>query len=186
MEDENLLITRAQRGDRQAFAALYDRHVDAIYRYALLRSPAREQAEDLTEDVFLRALQSLGSYKPTQPFRHWLYRIAHNRLVDESRRKWRHDASLDAWQEVGKQVEGQVPTPLQTAILAEDIQALREALAGMTAEEQTVLTLRFVDDMSFQDVARIVAKSEGACRVLQHRALKRLAQRLGHAGERAP
>ena len=87
MEDEQILVTRAQNGDTDAFAQLYDRHIDAIYRYVLLRVPVDELAEDLTEDVFLKAWQALPRFKQDKPLRHWLYRIAHNRIVDEQRRK---------------------------------------------------------------------------------------------------
>jgi RNA polymerase sigma-70 factor (ECF subfamily) len=186
MDDDNHLVTRAQGGDRQAFAALYDRHVDAIYRYALLRTPSPELAEDLTEDVFLRALQSLSRYRPDQPFRHWLYRIAHNRAVDEIRRYDQRNTSLEALDEQGWQVAGHGPSPLQAAITAEDVRTVREALTTMSAEEQTVLTLRFVDDMAYQDVAPILGKSEGACRVLLHRALKKLADKLTVTGGVTP
>ncbi len=186
MDDDSALVTRAQAGDKQAFAVLYDRHVDAIYRYALLRMPNQELAEDLTEDVFLRALQSLDRYRPQQPFRHWLYRIAHNRVIDESRRRGQRDTSLDHLHEQGWQAAGDEPSPLQAAIRAENVQAVRKALSDMSADEQAVLTLRFVEDLTYQEVAPILGKSEGACRVLLHRALKRLAQRLEPVGEARP
>lgn len=178
MQDDHALVTRAQRGDAQAFAILYDRHLDAVYRYMILRVATQEQAEDLTEDVFLRAWQALGSYSPSQPFLHWLYRIAHNRVIDEHRRKVHHNTSIDALEDAGYQLPDREPTPLQTVLAQEEVQALRTALATMTPEEQTLLTLRFAEDMPFHGVAAILHKSEGACRVLQHRALHKLAQRL--------
>lgn len=178
MQDDHALVVRAQRGDAQAFALLYDRHLDAIYRYMNLRVTTQEQAEDLTEDVFLRAWQALGSYSPAQPFLHWLYRIAHNLVVDDHRRKAHQNTSIDALEDAGYQLPGHDPSPLQTVLAQEEAQALRTALATMTPEEQTLLTLRFTEDMPFHAVAAILQKSEGACRVLQHRALHKLAQRL--------
>lgn len=183
MEDEQVLVTRAQNGDTDAFAQLYDRHIDAIYRYVLLRVPVDELAEDLTEDVFLKAWQALPRFKQDKPLRHWLYRIAHNRIVDEQRRKSQQELSLDALIEVGQHPTAPSPSPLHAAIAREDIQELRAALATMTPEEQALLTLRFTEELSFQDIADILDKSAGACRVLQHRALKKLAQKLYQPAE---
>ncbi len=178
MEDDAVLIARAQRGDANAFARLYDRHVDAIYRYISLRVPTQEQAEDLTEDVFLRAWQNIGRFRPERPFLHWLYRIAHNRVVDEHRRKAQQNLSLDALAESGRHPKDRDPSPLSQIISQENIQQLREALATLSPDEQTLLTLRFTEGLSFKDIASILGKSEGACRVLQHRALKKLAGKL--------
>jgi len=178
MEDDQALVVRAQGGDTEAFAQLYDRHIDAIYRYVLLRVPTKEQAEDITEDVFLRAWQKLGQFRPACPILHWPYRIAHNRTVDEHRRKAQQNTSLDAMNEAGQQIASPQPDPLRAAISHEEIDNLRSALATMSDDEQTLLTLRFTEDMPYQDIADILDKSEGACRVLQHRALKKLAQKL--------
>lgn len=183
MKDDKALVARAQSGDTDAFAQLYDRHLDAIYRYVSLRVPTQEQAEDLTEDIFLRAWQSIGKYRPQRPFLHWLYRIAHNRTVDEHRRKAQQEISLDALTATGMHPPAQAPSPLAVAISQEEAQDLRQALATMSPTEQTLLTLRFTEEMSFQDIARVLGKSAGACRVLQHRALKKLAGKLTLAAE---
>ncbi len=121
MEDDQALVARAQGGETDAFAQLYDRHVDAIYRYVLLRVPTQEQAEDITEDVFLRAWQNLGQFRPERPILHWLYRIAHNRTVDEHRRKAQQNTSLDAMTEAGQQIASPQPDPLRTTITFEEI-----------------------------------------------------------------
>jgi len=178
MEEDHSLVALAQGGDTEAFAQLYDRHVDAIYRYVTLRVPTQEQAEDITEDVFLRAWQNLSKFRPERPILHWLYRIAHNRVVDEHRRKAQQNASLDAMNEAGQQIASPQPDPLHTAISHEEIGYLRSALATMSDDEQALLTLRFTENLAFKDIAGILGKSEGACRVLQHRALKKLAQEL--------
>jgi len=183
MEEEQVLISRAQTGDANAFAYLYDRHVDAIYRYVQLRVPTDDLAEDITEDVFLKAWQALPRYKPDRPFRHWLYRIAHNRIVDEHRRRSQQDISLDGLVEAGKHPTSLGPSPLHAVITKENLQELREALSTMTPEEQTLLTLRFTEGLSFQEIGAILDKSAGACRVLQHRALKKLAQKLYQPAE---
>ncbi|MCO6449182.1 MAG: sigma-70 family RNA polymerase sigma factor [Caldilineales bacterium] len=182
---ERDLIQAAQRGDKLAFAQLYDLHVDAIYRYVLLRVPTLEQAEDVTEDVFLKAWLALTDYRPQRPFRHWLFRIAHNRAMDEFRQKSVHDDSLEAMQEGGMQVAASAAPMVAHTIRQEEIAALRQALTTMSPDEQTLLTLRFTEGLSFQEIAPILDKSEGACRVLQHRALKKLAQILSPIREAA-
>ncbi|NOZ73134.1 MAG: sigma-70 family RNA polymerase sigma factor [Chloroflexi bacterium] len=183
MEDDNVLVARAQRGDTHAFAKLYDRHLDAIYRYVSLRVPSQQQAEDLTEDIFFRAWQNLKQYRPKRPFLHWLYRVAHNRIVDEQRRKHQQDVSLDALNDAGFTTTAETASPLSTVIAQEEIKKLRQALSTMTPDEQTLLSLRFFEDMSYDEIAPILGKSAGACRVLQHRALKKLADRLQPAAE---
>ncbi len=181
--EEQVLISRAQTGDTDAFAQLYDKHIDAIYRYVRLRVPSDELAEDIIEDVFLKAWQALPRYKPQRPFRHWLYRIAHNRIVDEQRRKSQQELSLDVLVESGQDPTAPSSSPLHAAIAKENLQELRDALATMSPEEQTLLTLRFTEGLSFQEIGAILDKSAGACRVLQHRALKKLAQKLYQPAE---
>lgn len=178
MEEDRTLVVLAQSGDTEAFAQLYDRHVDAIYRYVMLRVSTREQAEDITEDVFLRAWKNLGRFQPKRPILHWLYRIAHNRIVDEHRRKAQQNDSLDAMNESGHQIASPQPDPVHTVISNEEIDTLRNALATMSDDEQSLLFLRFTENLAFREIAEILNKSEGACRVLQHRALKKLAQKL--------
>src|ERR1051325_1346317 len=83
---EARLVQRAVAGDREAFGDLYERHLAAIYRYIFYRVGEAREAEDLTETVFLKAWQALNGYRPTEaPFAVWLYRIAHNLLVDRHR-----------------------------------------------------------------------------------------------------
>ena len=91
MQDEQGLVRRAQQQDQEAFAQLYERHFDKIYRYIALKIGNRMEAEDITQQVFLKALRSISSYKWKDiPFSAWLYRIAHNQVVDYLRKKTRH------------------------------------------------------------------------------------------------
>ncbi len=183
MTPEHILVARAQRGDTEAFAQIYDQNVDAIYRYVRLRVPTNEEAEDITEDVFLRAWEKLGSYRPKRPFRNWLYRIAQHRIIDVHRRQPQSPASLDALADLEMSPADSSPDPLQRALVGQDIQDLQQALATLKPDEQAVLTLRFTENMNFQDIGNILKKSAGACRILQHRALKKLARQLTATGE---
>src|SRR5512143_1818066 len=88
LQDEEGLVRRAQQQDAQAFAQLYEAYFDKIYRYIVLRVGNETEAEDLTQGVFMKVLHSISSYKPQGvPFSSWLYRIAHNQVVDFLRQK---------------------------------------------------------------------------------------------------
>ncbi|MFQ5923219.1 MAG: sigma-70 family RNA polymerase sigma factor, partial [Anaerolineales bacterium] len=87
-DDESVLVSRAVAGEAHAFGRLYESHMDAIYRYIYFRVGEPAQAEDMTEEVFVKAWEALPNYRPTEhPFTSWLYRIAHNLVVDHYRRK---------------------------------------------------------------------------------------------------
>jgi RNA polymerase sigma-70 factor (ECF subfamily) len=174
---EQVWISNAQKGDAQAFARLYDEHVDAIYRYIAIRVPSQQHAEDLTEEVFWRAWKAIGRYRPERPFLHWLYRIAHNLVINDAKRDAKHH-SYESMSEAGFTLTDTGPSPDEWFSRQEDIQQLRQAMATLTPEEQTVLTMRFFDDAPYDEIASVVGKSAGSLRVLQHRALKKLAVQL--------
>src|SRR4030066_7266 len=102
VQDEQSLIRRAQQRDQVALTQLYEENFDRIYRYIVLKIGDRTEAEDMTQQVFLNALQSISSYKwKGMPFTSWLYRIAHNQIVDYHRKRSRRvlvplDESLPA------------------------------------------------------------------------------------------
>ena len=165
---EASLVERAQRGDREAFGDLYERHLDAIYRYIFYRVGDQHEAEDLTEVVFLKAWQALPRYRPGEsPFTSWLYRIAHNLLVDHARTHKRH-ALLDDF------VSDPAPSPDVHFAQREQQQALQHALARLNEQHQQVLTLRFISDLSHAETAQVMGRTEAAVRVIQHRALAAL------------
>jgi RNA polymerase sigma-70 factor (ECF subfamily) len=169
------LVARAQRGDRGAFGDLYERHLDAIFRYVYYRVGEQREAEDLTETVFLKAWEALDRYKASAvPFTAWLYRIAHNLLIDRHRAFKEETALPDdhADHTPHTNPEAEAQRHLEQA-------ALTTALAQLEPDHQHVLTLRFINDLSHAETARIMGRTEGAVRVLQHRALAALRQLLG-------
>ncbi len=176
---EAALVERAIAGDTDAFGNLYLLYLDAIYRYVYFRTGNTNDAEDLTEQVFLKAWEALPSYKQCgNPFTSWLYCIAHNMVVDHYRRQKLVVSVplLEKGDDAGKQ-----STALERIIEAEEVAALVTAIAQLPEEQQQVIILRFVEGLSHAEVARIVDKSEGACRVIQHRALAALNQLLTEA-----
>jgi len=168
------VIERARSGDRQAFAELYDTHVDAVYRYVLYRVREPSDAEDLTSDVFTRAFANIHRYRwQGKSFLAWLYTIARNAVTDR-RRRTRPTVDLDNAYTVAE--DG--PTAHEHAVRGEQVEALRGAVKFLTTEQQEVLALRFIENMSSRQVAKVLGKNEGAIRALQFRALGRLRKML--------
>jgi RNA polymerase sigma-70 factor (ECF subfamily) len=170
------LVRRAIRGDGDAFGVLYGRYLDAIYRYIFFRIHDHHDAEDLSEETFIRAWENLPRYQIRKVrFSAWLYRIAHNVTVDYLRKRRPApitDEALSLIPAAGPSLEGIVQHD-------EDVGRLIESLEVLTEEEQTVIILRFVEGRSHREVAEVIDKSEGSCRVVQHRALSKLAEALG-------
>ena len=169
--NEEELIQRAKGGDSEAFGDQYMLHLDRIYRYIFYRVGDAMEAEDLTEQVFLRASEAIGRYRlEGYPFSSWLYRIAHNMIVDHYRAK-KDVVPLDA---VSLTLTDDALSPEESLARDVEVTRLREALAQLTGEQQQLLLLRFVEGLSHAQVAQILGRREGSVRVMQHRALAAL------------
>ncbi len=177
--EEKKLLQLAQRGNADAFSALYQTHVQTIFRYVYHRVNNVQLAEDLTGDVFTRALSGLANYQDLgKPFIAWLYSIAHARVVDYYRRAGRQTDESD---EVIERIP--VTPDMDEGILRRQaIKALREAITGLTGEQQQVVVLRFIEGYRIEHVAEVMGKNANAIKALQHRALRSLASRLERAG----
>ncbi len=172
------VIERARSGDRSAFAELYDSYVDSVYRYLLYRVREPSDAEDMTSEVFTRAFANIHRYRwQGKSFLAWLYTIARNAVTDRRRRE-RPTVDLDT--AFGIAEEG--PTAHDRAVHGEQVVALRGAVRHLTTEQQQVLSLRFEQNLSSRQVARMLGKNEGAIRALQFRALGRLRKILHDEG----
>jgi RNA polymerase sigma-70 factor, ECF subfamily len=168
------LVARAIRRDEDAFAILYDRYLDSIYRFMTFRVRNPADAEDLTGQVFLRAWQAIDAYKPTgRPFSAWLYRIAHNLVIDHFRAA---RPTLDLPDETLAPAGFAEPAVVLDQTLAMD--GFQGALQQLSPDQQQVIILRFIEGLSCEDVADAIGKSSGAVRVIQHRALAKLRQLL--------
>ncbi len=172
------LIRRAQQGDKEAIGELYRQHVDVIYRYIWARVRDESTAEDLTALVFLKALEALPGYKPSgKPFLAWLYSIAYARIVDHWRKQERR---TEVPLEETLPARGPQPDELLEAeadwIIAVDL------LAQLTDDQQDVIILRFIGEMSLAEVAETVGKTVGATKAIQYRALASLVRMLEARG----
>ena len=167
MHDEESLVRRAQQHDQVALTQLYEENFDRIYRYIVLKIGDRTEAEDMTQQVFLNVLKSISSYKwQGMPFKSWLYRIAHNQIVDYLRRKSRRttvplDESMPSF--------GSGPEHIAERRV--EIEELAVAARKLTIAQQEVISLRFAAELSVAEVARVMGKSEGAVKALQHSAI---------------
>jgi len=164
---EEDLIARAVQGDADAFGDLYKRYLALIYRYVFYRVNDVAEAEDLTEQVFLKAWEALGHFQLREvPFGAWLYRIAHNVVVDRHRTH-KETVPLDGQLMLRDVASG----PEDRLDWRETIESLAHALSQLSPIHQQVLTLRFISGLSHAETARVLERSEEAVRVLQHRAL---------------
>jgi RNA polymerase sigma-70 factor (ECF subfamily) len=171
---ETALVRRAQAGDADAVGEIYQLHSPAIFRYFYFRLSDRESAEDLTGAVFLQMIEALPRYEDRGlPFAAWLFRIAHDRLVDHHRRS--------AYRQSGPLSDQLVDSAAETENLAmrsHEDQGLRALMSELTGEQRMVVQLRFIEGYNLQETADLMAKSPGAIKALQHRALRQLARKL--------
>ena len=174
-DSESKSIQLAIAGDGAAITALYERHVDAIYRYVSYRVNDPRVAEDITAEVFLRALEGLNQYDERGvPFAAWLYRVSHARVVDHWRATSRHPTvPLDT---LSEQESWSDDSALAVDVLQH--RALRGALQAITGDQQEVLVLKFMQGLSNEEISQIVNKTVGAVKALQHRGLEALARLL--------
>ena len=166
------LIALAQRGDPEAIGALYDRHHEALFRYTWLKVGDRQLAEDLTGDVFVRMLAALPRYRPmTASFRAWLYRIAHNLVMDHYRKEGNHTAISLQQAELHVEEAASVHALLEQKLTFERLQ---QALRVLEQTQRDVVMLRFLGGLSLQETAVVMGKTEAAIKALQHRGLSAL------------
>jgi RNA polymerase sigma-70 factor (ECF subfamily) len=178
--DPDLADVRAAQRDRAAFGALYRRYLDRVYGYCFYLLGDHHDAEDATERTFVAALAAIDGYRDEgATFRAWLFRIAHNQLANALRSRHRqHAASLEVVAEPRTLAD-----PAGLLSLAEEARGLRRALGQLPDDRRQVVVLRFVDGLSAREIGAVLGRSEGAVRVLQHRALRQLAEMLGTGGD---
>jgi RNA polymerase sigma-70 factor, ECF subfamily len=167
--DDEQVLALAIQGDQDAFGLLYERYVERIYNYIYYRTGNPEDAEDLTERVFVRALRHIGNYRHRGlPFSAWLYRIAHNLVAnwhrDNSRRR---EVTLDE----GIYTAHQGDHPEQELVRVEEQENLLKVIRTLPVDRQQLLILKFVEHLSNQEIGQIMGRTEGAVKSLYHRTL---------------
>lgn len=171
-EDDSTLVKEAKRGNAEAFGELYERHAPRIFRFLFAHLENRLDAEDLTEEVFLKAWRALPKYRDQGiPFPAFLFRIANNTLIDHyrSRSRSNNHATLEA-----NPLPDPCPEPMDQVAEQLERQELHRTLGKLKKDYRTVLAARYLANLSSEETARMMGKSAGAVRVLQHRALAAL------------
>src|SRR5437762_11418830 len=169
------LVQEAQAGDAWAFGRLFDHYHLPVYRFVASRVRRPSDAEDLTQLVFVKALEALPRYESRGvPFGGWLFRLARNCIIDFGPTRHEH-AELDA---IGER-QGPDAGPDEIAVNREDMDAVGVALAALTDEQRETIALRFFAGLSAREAAEAMGKQEGTIRGLQFRAIASLRRQLG-------
>ncbi len=182
--DADRLAVEAARRDPLRFETLYRKYVAQVYSFALYETRAHHAAEDITEQVFLQALRGVPTFDDRgadegSTFRVWLFQICRNVLANERRRERRHPgAPLD----LAMDVPG-TDDPARTVAERDEAARAWQVIDTLPDDRRRALVLRFVEEMSAREIGEVMGRSEGAVRVLIHRALRSVADGLG--GERS-
>ncbi len=170
----------AQQGDQEAFAQVYDVFVDPVYRYVYYRVN-KEDVEDVVENVFLKVWENLRKYrvKKNKSFSAWIFRIAHNLVVDYYRLAKTRD--FDELDETFVD-DNRQHNPIRKTENTLDKDLLKKAMSGLKKRYQEIIIYKFINDLSNKEIAEIMKKSEGSLRIMQFRALKALKREFEEMG----
>jgi RNA polymerase sigma-70 factor (ECF subfamily) len=167
------LIRRAAGGDAEAFGELYSLYLDRIYRYVFYQVRDRMTAEDITEEVFIRAWRAIGSCQGKErTFSSWLYRIAHNRVIDTFRSQ-RKELLIDM------ETLAEFRHPKVEAETELEWQELLKGIDCLPRNQKQVIILKFIEGLDNREIGQVIGKNQGAIRILQMRALAKLREKLG-------
>lgn len=171
LNGEKNIIAGAIRGEPEFFGLLYDHYQPQIYRFIILKVGRREEAEDLTHQVFLSAWKKISGYEDMgHPFSSWLYQIARNQVIDHYRNK-RPEVDLESNEAIALSSGVDEEKALSLKIETEKVMT---AIKLLSEDHQDVIIMRFVEELSVKETSEAMGKSEGAVKVMQHRAIKEL------------
>lgn len=171
--DDHDVISACQRGDREAFRALFDAYQDRVYSIALRYSGDQARALDIAQDVFVKLLNNIGDFKGLSGFETWLYRMVVNRCLDDRRRARRWISIVE-----GVFAGASEPTALDELLRSEVQERVQKTVAMLPAEQRIVVVLRYTEGLSYSEIAKVTGCSEGTVASRLNRAHKFLERRL--------
>jgi RNA polymerase sigma-70 factor (ECF subfamily) len=167
-ELEHKIINDCQNGNMERFSELYDEYLDKIYRFVYYRTLHKQTAEDITQETFFKAMRSMSSVDSSKKFSSWLYKIAYNTVIDFYRAK-KVTVDINELSDLADDTD-----------LARDIdrreafKKVMQALEKLSDSQRDIVMMRIWDEMPYREIAEVVGKDEGNCKVIFSRALARL------------
>jgi RNA polymerase sigma-70 factor (ECF subfamily) len=173
---ERTTVDRARTGDQHALADIYDWYMPRVYRYVVARIGNSAEAEDLTEEVFLKMLGAIGGFRWREvPFSSWLFRIAHNAIATHYRRSAQRGGTTSELSEDMADGRPDLATSVEERITMDEV---RRAAQLLPDAQREVIALRFAVGLSIADTAKALGKREGNIKALQHKAVAKLQKML--------
>lgn len=171
------IVNRWLKGEKEAFGELYDYYIDNLYRFIFYKVKDDQDVEDLVEIAFIKVFENKNSFNPKKSsFGTWLYNIARNTVIDFYRTKKDTDEIPESMSETGGQeLKDKVDGGINSALL-------KEALSKVSEKHRELVIFRFIEELSYAEVASILKKKEGTIRVMQYRALNELQDVLKEMG----
>ncbi len=164
-------IASCQDGHMESFVLLYDRYVEKIYRFLYFRTLQKELSEDITSQVFLKAMDKIQSFNPSKgTFQAWLYQIARNLLIDEFRKR-KPIENIEAHYDIADNTDLENETQSKMSN-----EALQELLKTLPDESQELITMRLWDELSYAEIAVVTGKTEGSLKMQFSRIIGKLQQ----------
>lgn len=174
-EEVDHFIDGAIDGDADCFGKLYDLYIERVYRHVYYRTGNIKDAEDLTQQVFIKAWKAIGRYKKTgSPFLAWLIKISHNLVIDYYRKK-----KTESTLEDDTIFDNEDSNPQKSAEISYEQQQLRKAILKLPSDQQQVIIMSFIEGFTYSEIASVLRKKEGNIRVILHRGLKKMRQLMG-------
>ena len=178
---ERLLVDAAKAGDQAALSELYQTYFPRLYRYILARTGNTYDAEDLTEEVFMRVLEAIKRFEHRKaPFSAWLFRIAHNAVISQRRKETARGRSSQL--NDGMPVDSAGPEELVERRVA--LNEVMQAAKNLPDAQRQVISLRFAAGLTVAETARAMGKGEGNVKVIQHKAIAKLREMMGQPKKR--
>lgn len=182
LKEQYLLYKVNTHKDPEAFAALYDLYIKQIYQFIFFKVKRKEDAEDLTANAFLKAWRHFSEgHQVVRNFRAFIYTLARNLVIDFYRQQGRQESLFFEGEEEGVKIVGQDVFSEQA--FSDDKRALLKALDSLKTDYKEILVLRFIEGLSFKEIAQIINKSQVGSRVLAHRAMKALKEEIKRLNE---